>query len=143
MKGLPREYLAFVERVLRDYPTRKRELRMLDEAITAACHTALYSAWSSGAADLTSEPERVAEAKEGNKDYKKLLKYVEIVSTALKRLSPNEYELVELFCWDELKSEEVAILMKVAHRTFWKIRERAFRKIMPVFLKNETAARFL
>jgi predicted DNA-binding protein (UPF0251 family) len=139
MKGIPREYLSFVERILRDYPAWKHELRMLDEAITAACHTALYFGWSNGQGDITSEPERVSEAKEGNKDYKRLSKRVELVETALKKLSANELDLVELFCWDELRSDEVASILHVAHRSFWRMRERAFTKIAPLFLTSEVA----
>jgi DNA-directed RNA polymerase specialized sigma24 family protein len=113
---------------------------MLDEAITAACHTALYASWSEGQAgvDIASEPERVLEAKEGNKDYQKLLKATQIVDRALEKLSSEERNMVDLFCWSEFSSKESASLMGIAHRSFWKVRERALKKLTPCFLKSET-----
>jgi hypothetical protein len=64
----PREYLWFVERVLREYPQNVDELKRLEETIVACCHTPLISEVPSEGG-TESEPERVTIAKEQNKHY--------------------------------------------------------------------------
>jgi DNA-directed RNA polymerase specialized sigma24 family protein len=128
----PREYLWFVERVLREHPRNVEELKRLEEMITAICHAPTISdSGTHGEGGNSSEEERLLEIKEGNKTYQYLLKRVETVENALKTLKSDEQELVDLLLWDDAWKSEVAEMMGVEERTVWRVKNRVLRKIAP------------
>ena len=133
----PREYLWFVERVLREHPRNVDELKRLEEMITAICHAPIISdSGTHGEGDNTSEEERLLEIKENNKTYQYLLKRVETVENALKTLKSDEQELVDLLLWDDAWKSEVAEMMGIEEITVLNIKTRVLRKIMPFVISD-------
>jgi hypothetical protein len=124
----------FVERVVRDYPTKVEELARLEDTIIACCHMPIIPSTSSSGNAESTEPERVAIAKEQNIHYQRLLRYVAVVRMGLKRLTPQEVEIVDLSCWQRLTGREIAALLHTEERNFWRIRSRAFQKMVQVFI---------
>jgi DNA-directed RNA polymerase specialized sigma subunit len=138
----PREYLGFVERVIREYPQKLEELKRLEDTIVACCHmNAIPSTPSSARTDTgaDTEPERVVIAKEQNRHYQRLSRYVATVQLALKRLTRQELAIIDLSCWQEMKSWEVSTMLHVEERNFWRIRSRALQKMVQAFAVSSIA----
>jgi DNA-directed RNA polymerase specialized sigma24 family protein len=136
----PREYLWFVERVLREHPQRERELKDKEETILACCRAPSIadSEVQSGSIG-PSEEERILEVKERDPSYQRLLKQVNAVNSALKTLNPDEKELVELLLWDGAWKSEVAEMMNVEERTVLNMKIRVLRKIAPFVIGDWVA----
>ena len=133
MKRLPREYLWFVERVLREHPGRERELESIEEAIAACCHAPTVSDMPGGSAS-ESEPERVMEAKEHNEAYQRVLRIVRQVERAVSTLTEEEKELVEWHLWNDLRKWEVAEVLGMEEKPIWRMKTRILRKVAPYVL---------
>jgi DNA-directed RNA polymerase specialized sigma24 family protein len=128
-----REILSFVERILREYPDRVRELEMLDNAITAACRPGGYSTSAGASGEKDSEQERILDAKERNRDYKWLEQHVAVVGKVLSRLAKEERDLIRLLCWEEHTGAEIAEIWRTDIRTVWRTRRRALEKTARIF----------
>jgi RNA polymerase sigma factor (sigma-70 family) len=129
----PREYLALAERIIREYPERRRECKLVVEAVEAMCH---------GHAQMdaremnpgSSEPERVAEALEANKDYQRLVKGCAVVERAIAKLAKEERAVVELAFWDNYSNREIAEELHMEERTVQRFKNKASKKISRYFL---------
>jgi hypothetical protein len=130
---VPRDVLKLAERVFKDYPYRKKEFSVLDSTITALCHASLDSDVR-GEGIASSEPERVLETKEKNKDYQWLFRFVTLVENAIRRLTPEELEIIDLSCWQELESREIAAIIHKDERAVRRIKNKVFRKSVRFFL---------
>jgi RNA polymerase sigma factor (sigma-70 family) len=137
MKPYPREYLWFVERILRDHPVREQELDDKEKTIIACCRAPAISDTPGNGGD-TSEQERILEAKERDETYQRLWRRVMKVREALRTLTQEELELVELYIWHGLFKSEVAELMCMDEVTVWRTKTRVLKKIMP-FIAHEWA----
>lgn len=129
MKGLPREYLAFVERVLREHPARMDELERLDEVIEAYCRPSAIGA--AGGAGTVSEPEKILLAKENNLEYQKLWRRVETVKRAIDSLNEEKRTIIEMFFWDGMRIRQIAEVLHMDKSTVWRTKTRALKKISP------------
>jgi RNA polymerase sigma factor (sigma-70 family) len=128
----PREYLAFAERVVREYPERKRECKLVAEAIEAMCHG--YVQGVKGTIPSASEPERVMEALEGSKNYQRLLKFCAAVEGAIAKLSKEERAVVKMAFWDHATNQEIAEELHMDERTIQRYKNHARRKLIRHFL---------
>ena len=137
MKSLPREYLSFVERVLKEFPMRERELLNLEETIVACCHVPAISDVPGGNGG-SSEPERITEAKERNAHYQWLARHLEAVRKGLELLNEKELEIVGLFFRDELRTWEVCEMLELDERWVRRVRTRALCKLARFFLPQWT-----
>jgi DNA-directed RNA polymerase specialized sigma24 family protein len=128
----PREYLWFVERVLREHPRNVEELERLEEMVAALCHApSISDSGVQGGGSGTSEEERILEVKEHNPSYRRMSKRVETINAGLKTLEPDETELVELLLWDGAWKSEVADMLGIEETKVWRIKGRVLRKIAP------------
>ena len=134
MKGLPREYLELAGQIMREFPIRRRERKLIAETIEAMCHTSVLSAKSGGAGSSASEPERVAEALDNNKNYQCLVKFCQIVDDALETLSFDESVIVQMAYWEGATNQEIAELMSLDERTVRRYKGRGLRKLASFFL---------
>jgi hypothetical protein len=126
----PREYFWFVERILRDYPNKLREVKDEREKIVAYCHgTSIPEVHGSG--DGKSEPERIMEALEQNKHYQELLKQVGKIQKGLGVLNKEEKELVQLMFFEDIRKWELVHEMGHDDKKLWRMKMRLLRKIMP------------
>jgi DNA-directed RNA polymerase specialized sigma24 family protein len=126
----PREYLWFVERVLREHPQREQELKEKEETIAACCRAPSVSDSEVQRGSIgPSEEERILEVKERDQSYQRLLKRINNIDAALKTLKPDELELVDLLLWDGAWKSEVAEMMGIEERSVWRIKSRVLRKV--------------
>jgi DNA-directed RNA polymerase specialized sigma24 family protein len=131
----PREYLWFVERVLREHPQRELELKEKEETILACCRAPSIPDSEAQSGSLgPSEEERILEVKERDQSYQRVLKRVNAVNEALKTLKADEIELVDLMLWDGAWKSEVAELMGIDETTVWRMKLRILRKVSPFVL---------
>ena len=135
MRPYPREYLWFVERVLRSRPEKLRELRNLELTIEACCRGPGFPApdGRSEGRDST-EPERVTDAKLKNKRYQELSRQVEKITHALALLTGREREVADLFFTGELKSREVAEELRLDERHVRRMKTRILKKASKVII---------
>ena len=133
MKSLPSEYIFFVERILREHPDRQRELQALEKTIEACCRCGCYSDVKGSRG--SPEPERVLEAKEGNKTYTALSRIVHAVEKSVTLLDEKEKQVIELLCWEGLPSWEVAEQMATEDRWIRKLKRRACLKLASTLLR--------
>ncbi|MDR2175486.1 MAG: hypothetical protein LBO82_06070 [Synergistaceae bacterium] len=126
-KELPGEYLAFVERVLREHPGRVNELERLDNIIEACCRPSSIGAAAGGSGNV-SEQERLLAAKESNVEYQKLFRRVEIVQRAVESLTKEERTIVEMFFWQGICIRQIAEEIHMAKNTAWRIKNRIVKK---------------
>jgi DNA-directed RNA polymerase specialized sigma subunit len=129
----PREYLAFAERVLREYPQNVDELKRLEETIIACCHMPLIPDVPGGGGTDT-EPERVTIAKEQNKHYQWLTNRISKIQKGMATLAKEEREIVKALYWDDLRIREVAEVFHFSERGIKNIRVRALHKLSRVFI---------
>jgi DNA-directed RNA polymerase specialized sigma24 family protein len=136
----PREYLWFVERVLREHPQREQELKEKEETIAACCRApSIPDSEVRNASGGPSEEERILEIKERDQSYQRMLRRVNAVNVALKTLNPNERELVELLLWEDAWKSEVAEMMNVDMKTVWSMKNRVLRKIASFVISDWTS----
>jgi RNA polymerase sigma factor (sigma-70 family) len=128
MQPYPREYLWFVERILRDHPVRERELEDKEKTIAACCRSSSLPETPGPASD-DSEQERILAAKERDETYQRLSKRVARIREALRTLTKEELELVELYLWYGLFKSEVAEQMGIDEKAVWRMKLRVLRKI--------------
>ncbi|MDR1979553.1 MAG: hypothetical protein LBQ42_12535 [Synergistaceae bacterium] len=126
----PREYLWFVERVLRDYPAKLKALKEHEKTIIARCRGSSV-ADAHGDDVKESEPERVFEAKESNKHYQWLLRQVTRVRAGLEKLDANEREIVDLMFFNDLRKWEIVENLGLDDKTVWRRKTNALRKVAP------------
>ena len=131
-KYLPREYLDFVERLLKEYPARSRELENLGASITACCHLPTISEFPGGGGN-DSEPERVAEAKERDNHYQWLSRHLEAVRRGLNLLNSQEMLIIELFFWEQMQNREICDMLNLDERWVRRLRTRALCKLVRYF----------
>ena len=124
----PREYLWFVEMVLREHPQREQELKRLEETIIACCHMPVISdvPWGGGA---DTEPERVTMAKEQNRHYQWLTNRIKKVQAGMATLEKQEKEVVKLAFWENLRNHEIAEEMHVIERWVKRLKIRGLYKL--------------
>lgn len=135
----PREYHWFVSRVLQEHPERERELRDLEEAIVACCHAPSVSdGMPRSEGDAASEPERVVEAKERNSTYQRLNLQVSKVRAALKTLSDQELEQVDVLFWSGVKAWEAIDILSTDAKGVWRVKTRILHKVAPFVLGEWT-----
>jgi hypothetical protein len=135
MKYYKRGYLLFVEQLLRDYPTRREELRELEAIIEAQCRgSGLPSAAESRTE--TSEPERLLEAKERHWHYQWLVKWVGRIEKALSSLTCEEQRLIELTMWEDIPRWIAADELHVVPKTLWKRQKYILAKLVPLVLND-------
>jgi len=128
MRPYPREYLWFVERVLREYPYDLAELRELEKTIVARCWpNALGSEVDSG--DPASVPERIVEAKESHEHYQWLLWRVEQVQNSLCALTDKQREFVRLTFYDGLRLSELAEELNIDPRNVRRLKVRTLKAV--------------
>jgi DNA-directed RNA polymerase specialized sigma24 family protein len=135
----PREYLWFVERVLREHPQREQELKEKEETIAACCRAPSISDSEVQRGSLgPSEEERILEIKERDQSYQRVLRRVNAINAALKTLKPDELELVDLLLWDGAWKSEVAEMMDIEERTVLNMKVRVLKKIAPFVIGDWT-----
>jgi RinA family phage transcriptional activator len=132
MSEVPREYLAFVERVLKEHPARVSELERLDGILSACCRPASVGAAGTGGA--VSEPERILLAKEGDIEYQKLFRRVETVKRALGSLTEQERTFVEIFFWREMSIRQTAEELHMDKTTAWRTKKRVAERVIPFLI---------
>ena len=134
---LSRTQRELIEEVLRKYPDKEKEYQRLDKTISDLCRPpSISQIGGSGLIISSSEPERIAEAKESNKEYKWLEHYLEIVRGGMRRLSGQERKIISLFYWEGLTNLEVAEEVNLEERYCRKIRNRALYKLGQVFIPH-------
>jgi RNA polymerase sigma factor (sigma-70 family) len=133
MSLYPREYLALAERIVREYPERRRECGLIAQAVEAMCHSRAQGAV--GGAPESSEPERVAEALEGNRNYRRLTRGCAAVKEAVSKLSAEEQTITQYAFWDNLTSVEISEELHMDERTVRRHKNRARRKLIRYFLR--------
>ena len=126
----PREYLAFVERILCEYPVDKRELKDLELTIEARCRSSSIPVAKNGRGNTTA-PERVTDAKLNNRHYQFLSNKIAKIEVALSALRKNEADFVKLMFWDGLRNWEVADVLKINDQQMRRIKTRILRKVTP------------
>ena len=132
---LPREYLALAERALRDYPERNRESKLVAKAVRAMCHSPVHG---TGPVSIpASEPERVTEALERNKDYQRLSKFCSAVEGAVAQLSKEERAIVRSAFWEHATNQEIADGLHMDERTMRRHKNRILRKTAKAFICND------
>ena len=129
----PREYLWFVERVLREHPQNVEELKRLEETIIACCHMPVISDVPRGGGADT-EPERVTMAKEQNKHYQWLTNRIKKVQAGMATLEKQEREVAKALYWEDLRIREVAETFNFSERGIKYIRVRILQKLSKVFI---------
>jgi RNA polymerase sigma factor (sigma-70 family) len=135
MKPYPREYLWFVERILRDHPVREQELDDKEKTIIACCRAPAISDTSGNGGD-TSEQERILEAKERDETYQRLSRRVNQVREILKTLSKEEVELIELYLWYGLFKSEVAEQMGIDEKSVWRMKIRILQRVSKFLIRD-------
>jgi DNA-directed RNA polymerase specialized sigma24 family protein len=132
VRNYPREYLWFVERVLREHPQREQELRDKEKTIAACCRApSIPDSEVRGEGPGMSEEERILEVKERDCSYQRILKRVNAVNAALMTLRADEKELVKLLLWEGAWKSEVAELMDIDAKTVWNMKHRVLREVAP------------
>jgi DNA-directed RNA polymerase specialized sigma subunit len=129
----PREYLWFVERLLREHPQNADELKRLEETIVACCHLPLVSEVPGGSG-LETEPERVTIAKEQNKHYQWLSNRICKIKKGMATLTKQERDIVESLYWEDMRIQEVAEAFHFSERWIKNIRARILYKLSKVFI---------
>jgi DNA-directed RNA polymerase specialized sigma subunit len=127
----PREYLWFVERLLRDYPSKLEELKEQEKTIEGLCNPSSLTEVLITGGETYSHQERVVIAKEGNKHYQWLLKQVARIEAGIDSLGEDEKELVQLLLFDGMQKVEVEEALELDEKTVWRMKVRALRKVMP------------
>jgi hypothetical protein len=125
----PREYLGFVERVIREYPQKVEELKRLEDTIVACCRVASFPTMC-GKGSGKPEPERIVEAKEGNKHYQWLWRQVNRIRAGMRVLSKEEKELVQMMFFDDMRKWELVDL-GYDEKAVWRMKVRVIRKVAP------------
>ena len=125
----PREYLAFVERILREHPEDRRKLRELEQTIEASCRAS--SIPSVGGRSADTGPERVTEAKLNNRQYRFLSGRIAKIEAALSGLDKKETDFVNLMFWKDIQAWELEELLKTDVRQVRRVKTRILRKVMP------------
>ena len=133
MKFLPREHRELVEKALREYPIREEEYKALEKTITDLCRpSSLLRVGASGA--VTSEQERIVEAKESNARFQWLECHVETIKKGLRRLNRRERAIVRMFFWEGYLNFEIAEWMHLEIRYFRRLKAAALTKLARVFI---------
>jgi hypothetical protein len=131
----PREYLWFVERIIRDQPDRIEILKEKEASIIACCHAPLISDVRIEGGEVMSEQELILEAKERDESYQRILRRIERVKQVMRILSKQEREFVEFFFWEGLKRQEAMELFGLTdEKVFWRIKSKILRKAAPLLL---------
>jgi DNA-directed RNA polymerase specialized sigma24 family protein len=133
---LPGEYLAFVERILREHPGRVNELERLDNIIEACCRPDSVGAVTPGGAGGVSEQEKLINAKESNPEYQKLFRRVEIVKRAVESLGKEERAVVEMFFWEGVYIKQIAEETHMSKNTVWRMKNRIAKKVGVFVLRD-------
>ena len=127
----PREYLWFVERLLREYPVKAEELKELEKTIQALCNSSsIASAHVTGGETFT-HAEKIVMAKEQNKHFQWLDKQVARVEMGIDALDKDEKELVQLLFFEGMQKTEVERALGLSDKTIWRTKIRVLRKVMP------------
>lgn len=136
MKECPKEYFYAVERVLREYPERERELRMLDRFIAECCHAVSPDAEPSGlSVKIPSSPqEKIVEVKEENNHYRWLTRFVALVREGLEKLSPEEELIVECLFWRGQSIQETSWVLNMSRASVFRTKDRALQRLAPIFI---------
>jgi DNA-directed RNA polymerase specialized sigma subunit len=135
MRNYPREYLWFVERVLREHPQRLQILKEKEASIIACCHAPLISDVRIEGGDSVSEQEAILEAKERDKSYQRILQCVERMNSVIRTLSKREREFVEFFFWEGgTKQELMEVFGLNNEKEIWRIKYRILRKTAPLLI---------
>jgi DNA-directed RNA polymerase specialized sigma subunit len=129
----PREYLWFVERLLREYPRDTAELKSLEEVIVACCHLPVISEVLREGSSET-EPERVTVAKEQNKRYQWLTNRVLKIKKGLAILTKQERDIAKALYWDDMIIREVAEAFHLNERWVKRTRVHFLHKLSRVFI---------
>ena len=130
MAYYPREYLVFVEQILREYPDDRRALKDLELTIEACCRRSSIPVAGGGRTDA-SEPERITEAKLNNVEYQFLSNRIAKVKTALSKLSKEETGFIELLLWENAQAWEAVEILKIDERQVRRVKHRILYKVAP------------
>jgi RNA polymerase sigma factor (sigma-70 family) len=131
MRSYPREYLHFVECLLREYPRDMDELRSMEEVIIAICRgSAIPRIDDAKNASTTSMQERIMILKEKNKPYLWLQKKTDAVRGYLKSLTEKERLIMELSYWQNLKVSEIADELNLCERWIKQVRRNILHKLV-------------
>jgi DNA-directed RNA polymerase specialized sigma subunit len=130
----PREYLWFVERVLRGYPADKEQLKYLEQAIEAFCRAPSIPESDGRGTNASTEPERVTDAKLRNTHYQKLSCRMKEIKQVWTSLTKQEREIADMLFWQDLKSEEVANELHLDDRWVRRMKVRILQKASLVII---------
>ncbi|MDR1048748.1 MAG: sigma-70 family RNA polymerase sigma factor [Synergistaceae bacterium] len=123
---------------MRDYPERKRECGLIAQAIEAMCHSRIQEARRDSEPE-SSEPERVTEALEADRNYQRLTKFSAFVKEAVSALSAEEQLITQYAFWENLTSRKIAEELHMDERTVRRHKNRARRKLIRLFLHPDIA----
>jgi DNA-directed RNA polymerase specialized sigma subunit len=129
----PREYLSFVERILREYPQNVEELKNLDETIEACCRAPSLPTMTSGQGSDT-EPERVTMAKLENRHYQWLTGRINRIQTGMSTLTKQERDIAEILYWEDMRIREISEEMHLGERWIKRLRLRILHKLSKTFI---------
>ncbi|GHT01151.1 hypothetical protein AGMMS50276_28600 [Synergistales bacterium] len=118
------EYKA-VERALREYPVKRAELLALKKYIAALCSCSILSEVGASVGVPSSPEERFLEALERDPEYRRLVRFVETMETALNRLDEVELTIVKCIYWRGYSLRETAKKVNYSHEGVNLIRKRA------------------
>ena len=128
----PREYLWFVDRVLREHPVDLDRLEDLERTIEAFNRPSSIPDIDAPASELT-PPERITEAKLKNERYQCLMWRVERVKAGLAALNEKELKIVDMV-WDGARDWEIAEELDTNERQVRRIKNGILRKMAPFVL---------
>jgi DNA-directed RNA polymerase specialized sigma24 family protein len=129
--GLPYEVLQMMEWVLRQYPGRKRDLRLIDDLIEERAHAFSLEAVGSGTSVSLprSAQERIVEYKEGHRRYQWLKRFLDRTGKAMTGLTELERQYVERHYWDGMRTPDVAEELNLNRTSVYRLRLRVLRKL--------------
>ncbi|GHV34473.1 hypothetical protein FACS1894187_05110 [Synergistales bacterium] len=123
------EYKA-VERALRKYPAKRAELEALKNYVAALCSCSFLN--ELGASGSSSPEERLIEALERNPEYRRLVRFVETMETALNYLSAAQLTIVDCLYWRGMSIRKTACFLHCDHSRV----SRNRRRILSCLIKD-------